>query len=562
MERQKVARRPTFLGLTVGKETVVAEVLVCSVCSGVFGADEIGGSEPTDDVEHLATRIGVVAMLQSGRPNDGSARSVAVLAVRETTSLAYDLEALDLDLTMAPADRLGAFLEPAASFPAAVRERILARLISVAVAGGMEPAQRQVLAQVAQALGLDADTCKAVVARTQIAGTPAPGAPLAAPAEAVPWGSLVGNAGAPSAEVGFGLGGFEPEPAGFAGFGSGAAVTAGDSSAGGLSGLLGGDPWASAPAMAASSAAPVAVAVAPTIAPTPAPSPAPVASADDAFGLLVAAPPVSVGSSAWFNAPGPAAAPSAPVAATSPTVGVGDGDSVNRGLMEMAWLGADLSGTGSIPVASPAFTLPLAAAAPAAPTPPAPVWTAGPSGSFAPAAPPSPAPFAPTTAFTAAESGFGSMPPMPPRYASADPEPPLLSPVFASLATSPAPEALAPAPVAAVAPPLAAPVAAPPIAAASLAAPIAAPPVVAPSGFAPSGFAPPAFAPPPAPSPLAPTPPPMLASSPVAPAAAVVAPAVVAPAAVVPASGRQPTLPQRPAPFAGFTEGPSPWGAP
>ncbi|MFM7536012.1 MAG: hypothetical protein ACKO91_09510, partial [Acidimicrobiales bacterium] len=113
MERQKVARRPTFLGLTVGKETVVAEVLVCSVCSGVFGADEIGGSEPTDDVEHLATRIGVVAMLQSGRPNDGSARSVAVLAVRETTSLAYDLEALDLDLTMAPADRLGAFLEPA-----------------------------------------------------------------------------------------------------------------------------------------------------------------------------------------------------------------------------------------------------------------------------------------------------------------------------------------------------------------------------------------------------------------------------------------------------------------
>ena len=118
MERQRVASRPTFLGLTVGKETVVAEVLVCSVCDGVFGADELGGSEPTDDVEHLATRIGVVAMLQAGRPGDGAARSVAVLAVRETTVLAYDLEALDLDLTMAPADRLGAFLEPAAAFPA------------------------------------------------------------------------------------------------------------------------------------------------------------------------------------------------------------------------------------------------------------------------------------------------------------------------------------------------------------------------------------------------------------------------------------------------------------
>ncbi len=168
----------------MGKKSALTEVMRCRQCGAVVEAGS--GEEPDGDgVEHLATRLGVVAVLQAGDPGNPPARSAAVLAVRETTNLAYDQAALDLDLTMAPATRLGEFLRPAAGFPSLVRERILARLISTAMAGGLQADQRHVLALVAHHLGLDVETCRAVVTRCQ-AAAPAVLAPPAAPPAAPP----------------------------------------------------------------------------------------------------------------------------------------------------------------------------------------------------------------------------------------------------------------------------------------------------------------------------------------------------------------------------------------
>jgi hypothetical protein len=182
-ERQEVVRASSFLGLPVGKKSALTEVMRCRQCGAVVEAGS--GEEPDGDgVEHLATRLGVIAVLQAGDPGSPPARSAAVLAVRETTNLAYDQAALDLDLTMAPATRLAEFLRPAAGFPSVVRERILARLISTATAGGLQADQRHVLALVAHHLGLDVETCRAVVARCQAAAPAvfaAPAAPPAAP---------------------------------------------------------------------------------------------------------------------------------------------------------------------------------------------------------------------------------------------------------------------------------------------------------------------------------------------------------------------------------------------
>lgn len=135
----------------------LGEAVRCDTCRRMFDTDVL--DRPTGAVvgeaRHGAIRVVGALLVGAGDPTSAPLRSAAVLTIGSIVP-GYDDATLSTDLQVLDPAHVEAYVAPlATSLDLASRERFLAELTRVAVAGGdLTPAQRQLLERVGGALAM------------------------------------------------------------------------------------------------------------------------------------------------------------------------------------------------------------------------------------------------------------------------------------------------------------------------------------------------------------------------------------------------------------------------